>query len=91
MIVVGDRTSFVIAVSEVNGAVSRTIAANHRGKIGQKGASAPCLTDRVMARAHDLGSGAAGVDICPHGDPINPQIEPAKRIMIGVFQDFQHG
>jgi hypothetical protein len=32
MIEVGDRTSFSIARSEVNGAVRRTITANHRAK-----------------------------------------------------------
>src|SRR6266478_8695311 len=32
MIVVGDRTSLLIAQSEANGAISRTIAANHRAK-----------------------------------------------------------
>src|SRR5215472_10032095 len=74
IIVVGDGTDFLIAHSEVDGSISRTVAANHRGEIGYKGIRAPCLTNRVNARAHALGRRRATVVICRHHDPIDHDI-----------------
>ena len=71
MIEVGDRTSFSIACNETNGAVSRTITANHRAKNAERGAGTPRLTHLVIARAQVLWSTAAAVDIPPYGEPIN--------------------
>jgi hypothetical protein len=48
------------------------------------------LTDRVVARAHHLGPSATGVDLCPHRNPINLQIEQAEMVMVGVDQDLLH-
>src|SRR6266571_1226872 len=53
--IAGDRTSFVIARSEVNGAIICTVTSKDRVKIKQTGFRASSLIDTVEARGHEQG------------------------------------
>ena len=75
MVIVGDRTERVAAKSKVDGSISRTVAANHCGKLVWIGVPARRLTDRVSARAHHQISSTAAADIRQHCDSIELQIE----------------
>jgi hypothetical protein len=75
MIVIGYRTSFVIACSEVDRPIGSTVASNDPVKSRQRGSRTARFADGVSAGADTLRSSAAAVDVRDYSGTIDLEIE----------------